>query len=179
MEEKKLTLVNECSFRDVSPIMMSLPYPPVRVKEKNPVYAGLLSIDYCGAVSELSAITQYINHHARLSMDSCTYANILLGIAMAEMIHLQKLGQLVCLLGGTLNYSANFPDGRKNLWTPQYLTLPCNMREILSVSIKGEKDAIEQYVKHMRNIRDEHINAVLERIVWDEKYHLMILQSIS
>lgn len=55
------------------------------LKEKNQSYANLLSIDYCGSVSEMSAITQYINHENRLSCDKCPLAKTLLGIAMAEL----------------------------------------------------------------------------------------------
>ena len=62
MEEKRNVLVNDCSFAGIRPIMMDLPYPPIQVQEKNPAYANLLSVDYCGSVSEMSAITQYINN---------------------------------------------------------------------------------------------------------------------
>ena len=91
MEEEKV-LANTCDLRGGSPIMMALPYPQTRVKEKNQAYANLISIDYCGAVSEMSSTTQYINHENRLSCDRCPLAKTILGIAMAEMIHLQKLG---------------------------------------------------------------------------------------
>lgn len=88
MKEEKL-LVNTCDFRNVNPIMMALPYPPTQVIEQNQNYANLLSIDYCGSVSELSAIAQYINNENRLACDRCPMAKTILGIAMAEMIHLQ------------------------------------------------------------------------------------------
>lgn len=89
MEEEKV-LANTCDLRGGSPIMMALPYPQTRVKEKNQAYANLLSVDYCGSVSELSAIAQYINNQNRLSCDRCQVAKVILGIAMAEMIHMQK-----------------------------------------------------------------------------------------
>lgn len=73
MEEKEMPIVNTCSFMNVKPIMMDLPYPPVQVEGKNQVYANLLSIDYCGAVSEMSAITQYINNENRLSCEMCPH----------------------------------------------------------------------------------------------------------
>ena len=57
MEEKWGLLTNSCSFVNVKPLMIEWPYPPIQVKEKNQVYANLLSVDYCGSVSELSAIT--------------------------------------------------------------------------------------------------------------------------
>ena len=62
MEEKSKPLVNSCNFMGVKPVMVDLPYPPIQVKEKNRVYANLLSIDYCGAVSEMTAITLSLIH---------------------------------------------------------------------------------------------------------------------
>ena len=95
MEEKSKLLMNSCDFMGVKPVMVDLPYPPIQVKEKNRTYANLLSIDYCGAVSEMTAITQYINNENRLSCEKCPVARTILGIAMAEMIHLQKLAELI------------------------------------------------------------------------------------
>ena len=99
MQENENILPDTCNFRDVQPIMMNLPYPPIQVRKKNKDYANILSFDYCGSVSEMSAITQYINNENRLSCGNCDMAKTILGIAMAEMIHLQKLGQLIFLLG--------------------------------------------------------------------------------
>ena len=106
MDEKSNFFVNTCDFMSVRPIMADLPYPPVQVRNKNQRYANLLSIDYCGSVSEMSAITQYINNESILSGDNCQMAKTILGIAMAEMIHLQKLAALIILLGGSVDYVA-------------------------------------------------------------------------
>ena len=158
--------------------MMALPYPPIQVQERNQSYANLLSIDYCGAVSETSAITQYILNENRLSCEKCPMAKTILGIAMAEMVHLQKLGELIYLLGGSLSFTAKHRDGRQIMWTPQYLNIQENAKEIVLVNIEGEKAAIEQYKIHMRMISDENINAVLARIIKDEEYHIMVLQAL-
>lgn len=48
MEEKTTPIANNCSFAGIKPAMVELPYPPIQVKERNPVYANLLSLDYCG-----------------------------------------------------------------------------------------------------------------------------------
>ena len=178
MEEKKVPLADSCNFMNVSPIMMDLPYPPIQVREKNPAYANLLKLDYCGPVSELSAITQYINNENRLSLDKCPLAKTLLGIAIAEMIHLQKLGQLIILLGGNVDYKARFHNGSTRVWTPEYLTIPENMRKILVADVESEKAAIHQYRMHMKMINDDGVNAVLARIIQDEEYHIMLLQAM-
>lgn len=169
---------NTCSFAGVKPIMADLPYPPVRVRGKNQRYADLLSADYCGSVSELSAITQYINNENRLSYGNCSLARTLLGIAVAEMMHLQKLGELIVLLGGNVDFTAKACNGRDKMWTPAYLTIPEQTTKMLMADIEAEKAAIEQYKAHIRFIGDDCVNAVLERIILDEEYHIMLLEAL-
>ena len=178
MEIKGAELVNSCDLRGVSPIMMQLPYPPTAVDAKNQSYANLLSIDYCGSASEMTAIMQYINSESRLESKYCPMIKSILGIAMAEMIHLQKLGELIVLLGGKLDFTAKYVNERPKMWTPSYLSLPSQTREMLQVSIQGEQDAIRQYQRHISMIKDSNVNAVLARIVKDEEYHIMILQAL-
>lgn len=178
MEGKASALVNTCNFSGVKPIMMDLPYPPLRAREKNQTYADILSFDYCGSVSEMSAITQYINNENRLSCERCPMAMTILGIAMAEMIHLQKLGEMIFLLGGNIDFTAKHNNGRQVMWTPECLNIPGNAGRMMMADIESEKAAIKQYKMHMNMIDDEYINAVLARIIKDEEYHIMILQAL-
>lgn len=177
MGEKCSLLADTCDFMGIRPIMADLPYPKIQVKERNQGYANLLSIDYCGAVSELSAITQYINNENRLSHVNCPVAKTILGIAMAEMMHLQKLGELVVLLGGTVDYTARYKNGVR-MWTPECLELPEQLPKMLLADIEAEKAAIHQYEVHISMIRDECVNAVLKRIIKDEHYHIMLLKDL-
>lgn len=179
MEEKIGVLANTCSFANIRPAMMDLPYPEIQVKERNQTYANLLSVDYCGAVSEMSAITQYINNENRMSCEKCPLARTILGIAMAEMIHLQKLGELIFLLGGTIDFTAKGRSGRQKLWTPGYLNIPGNIERMILADIESERAAISQYKMHMKQIKDEYVNAVLARIIKDEEYHIMMLQNLQ
>ncbi len=179
MEEKENPLVSNCNFMDVRPAMASMPYPPIKAECKNPNYANLLKIDYCGAVSEMSAITQYINNENRLSLEMCQMAKIILGIAMAEMMHLQKLGEMICLLGGNIDYMIRLNNGRQKMWTPQYLSIPQNLNEMIKADIEAEKAAINQYMAHIKMINDKYINAVLSRIIVDEEYHIMLLNALG
>jgi len=89
MDEGRDSLACSCEFSGIKPVMVELPYPPVKVRNENLTYANLLSIDYCGAVSEMTAITQYINHENRLAASRCPMAKALLGMAISEMMHLQ------------------------------------------------------------------------------------------
>lgn len=178
LEEKKNPFINTCNFAGIRPVMADLPYPPVQVRGENQGYADLLRVDYCGAVSELSAIAQYINNENRIAGENCSIAKTILGIAMAEMMHLQKLGELIVLLGGTVDFTAKGRNGRPVMWTPEYLVLPEQMRKMLLAGIESEKEAIRQYEMHMKMIKDDCVNAVLERIVKDEEYHIMLLRML-
>ncbi|XCP83532.1 ferritin-like domain-containing protein [Roseburia hominis] len=178
MEEKRNSLVMNCNFMEIKPIMMDLPYPPTQVRERNQAYANLLSVDYCGSVSEMTAITQYINNENRLAGEKCQIARILLGIAMAEMMHLQKLGELINLLGGTIDFTAKYQNGMQKMWTPGYLNIPQQPGKMLFADIEAEKAAISQYRMHMKMINDCDVNAVLARIIKDEEYHIMLLQTL-
>ncbi len=178
MEEKKTTISNSCSFAGIRPAMADLPYPQIQVECQNLAYANLLSNDYCGAVSEMSAITQYINNENRLSAMQCPLAKTLLGIAMAEMMHLQKLGEMIVLLGGQIDFTAVQQNGRKRMWTPEYLNIPTQAKQMLMADIEAEKAAISQYRMHMKMIKDSCVNAVLIRIIQDEEYHIMILRAL-
>lgn len=171
-------MTNDCNMSGIKPAMLELPYPRIQVTCRNRNYAELLKIDYCGAVSELSAITQYINNENRLSCEKCACAKTILGIAMAEMMHLQKLGELISLLGGDIDYAAMQPGGKQKLWTPAYVTLSENIRKMLCAGIESEKAAIAQYRKHIHMIDDDCVTAVLQRIIKDEEYHILLLQTM-
>ena len=178
MEEKKNVLENTCDFAGIRPIMMDLPWPAIQVQAKNQVYVNLLSVDYCGAISEMSAITQYINNENRLSCKNCPLARTILGIAMAEMMHLQKLGELIFLLGGNVDFIARQPNGRSAMGTPGYLNIPENGQKMIMADIEAERSAINQYRMHQKVINDKCVNRVLERIIKDEEYHIMLLQTL-
>lgn len=178
MEENKKMITNPCSFSGVRPAMADLPYPPIQVSGRNQAYADLLGVDYCGAVSELSAITQYINNENRISYEKCAMARTLLGIAVAEMMHLQKLGELIVLLGGNIDFTAKLRNGKRKMWTPEYLNIPENVKRMLLADVEAEREAIRQYEMHIQMIADQCVNAVLERIIKDEEYHIMLLKAL-
>lgn len=178
MQEQSDQLANTCNFVNVKPIMVDLPYPETKVREKNRAYADLLSIDYCGGVSEMTAITQYINNENRLSCQRCPIAKTILGIAMAEMIHLQKLGELIFLLGGSIDFIAKYQGGKYRMWTPENVTVTDDVWKMILSDIEAERAAIHQYKMHMKMMNDPFVGAVLARIIKDEEYHIMLLQAL-
>ncbi|MDE7418292.1 MAG: manganese catalase family protein [Lachnospiraceae bacterium] len=178
MENGAKTIMSNCDMFGVKPAVMALPYPPIQVQERNQNYADLISVSYCGAVSEMSAVMQYINNESRMFSQRCQMGRVILGMAMAEMSHMQILAELISLLGGKICYTSMQSGGQQWMWSPQCLTLPEKISEMLQADLEREMATIEQYNMQIRMIRDEYVNAVLNRIVQDEQYHIMLLRSM-
>lgn len=64
------------------------------------------------------------------------------------------------------------------MWTPQCLTLPEKIGEMLQADLESEQAAINQYNMHIRMIQDNFVTALLQRIIQDEQYHIMLLRSM-
>ena len=92
MEIKSASLENLCNFQGGKPAMITaLPARPGG--RKKPDVWPICSVwTIAASVSELSAIAQYINNENRISGENRAAAKVILSIAMAEMMHLQKLG---------------------------------------------------------------------------------------
>lgn len=99
-------------------------------------------------------------------------------MAVAEMMHLQKLGEMILLLGGHIDFSIKTRTGTQ-MWTPEYTNLANNKEQIISANLEAERAAIEQYEQHISMIEDEYVNAMLRRIIQDEEYHIMLLQMMQ
>lgn len=178
MDGMEQILQNDCSYSGLTPLNLPLPYPPAKVREQNQFYANLLTLDYCGSVSELTATMQYIHGESCLCGHQCTVAKTIVGMAAAEMVHLQKLGEMILLLGGNINFSIKTRTGTQ-MWTPEYTNLAKDKAKILTANLEAERAAIEQYQQHIGMIEDEYVNAVLKRIIQDEEYHIFLLEMLQ
>lgn len=178
MDVTEQFLQNDCSFNGIQPLILPMPYPPIRAREENQFYANLLTLDYCGSVSELTAVAQYIHGESRLCCSRCETAKTIMSMAMAEMMHLQKLGEMILLLGGSIDFSYKTRMGSE-MWTPRYANLSTGEAQIISAGVRSERETIAQYQEHIGMIEDDYVNALLKRIIQDEEYHIMILQMIK
>ena len=162
---------------DLEKYRVDLPYPEIKVKDKNLEYAKLLHDDYAGFVSEMSAITQYVYGHLVTDKVNEKVTATLEGIAMAEMKHLELLGKAIIALGGNPVYWGTY-NNMDQYWNASYVSYSKDVKQLLMDNIKGEQDAIYQYKRHIYIIRDPHIQELLSRIVMDEKLHLTILTKL-
>lgn len=160
-------------------VKLDMPYPKVRVEEKNPYYADLLSEDYAGIKGELTAITQYSYQHMEKFSSNIEFSKIMEEIAKAEMIHLELLGKTIKLLGKNPIYSTcEASRGDCIMWNANNVNYASDLRQMLKIDINSEKQAIVNYKHHLNLIDDKHIKAVLSRIILDEQHHLKIFETL-
>ncbi|HIU40225.1 MAG TPA: manganese catalase family protein [Candidatus Aphodocola excrementigallinarum] len=160
-------------------VKIDLPYPEVKVEEKNTYYADLLSQDYAGVVSESTAVMQYSYQHFDKSKENKEFAEIIAEIAEVEMKHLELLGETIKLLGKEPVYkTCESERGDCVFWSAKNVNYKTDLKDMLKSDINSEKGAIKNYENHKRLIKDKYIKNMLDRIILDEKRHLEIFNNI-
>lgn len=149
-----------------------LPYPPVEVTCPNSAWLPPLKELYAGRRSELGAITQYCYQSFILSRRREELSKLLRSIAIVEMHHLEMLGKLICLCGGT----PDFAGKSRNWWSGSFLNYRKDPCGALLVSLSDEVAAVDAYRNAADRIRDPKIQEVLRRIAMDEALHVQTLR---
>lgn len=153
---------------------VNLPYPEVKVKEKNPKYLDLILLNYSSSISEFDAIAQYTYHQIALTYENKEISQTIKGISIVEMHHLELLGEIIIKLGGEPGFWIN--NKKKNYWSAKLVNYDLSsIKNILTIDIQDEKAAIKQYKETLSKIDDEYINAVIKRIILDEEFHIQLL----
>ncbi len=160
-------------------VKLDIPYPEVKVEEKNPYYADLLSEDYAGRTSETTATLLYSYQHFNTFDSNEEFSKIIEEIAIVEMKHLEMLGKTIKLLGKEPIYkTCEASRGDCVMWTASNIDYSTRLKEMLEVDIREESKAIKIYESHKKLIKDKYIKNMLDRIILDEKRHLEIFKSL-
>lgn len=161
-------------------IAVDLPYPSAEDIEKEQRSARLVAQAYATLNGELNAVMQYVYHYFnfKISGDNET-ANLMMGIAIAEMEHLEKLGELLIRLGADPVFTA-LPPYKTDFYSTRgvsYSKLPVKM---LLDDIAGELEGIDIYEKIVERLSDdengERVGAIIRRIIIDEELHVKVLK---
>lgn len=147
------------------------PYPKIKVLQPNLQYAELLMDDYAGMVSEFTAISQYLYHHYYFKEIDKELGELLEGISITEMLHMEMLAETIKLLGGKpVIRGSDSTCG--NYWNGSYVHYGSQLCEQLKADIDAEYQAIANYQKHISLILDGHVQTILQRIILDEIAHV-------
>lgn len=150
------------------------PYPEITCVQKDYNFAKNLYDSFAGTHGELTAITQYIYEHIKIS-EKKELSNILLHIAIQEMHHLDILGELLIELGLVPYYMGKY----NNKWCSNNVTYRYNsLEEMLKINIEEEKIAIREYERLISITDDDKIKEIIERIIMDEQLHIKIFSEL-
>lgn len=147
------------------------PYPEPKAEKPNLYYASLLMDDMAGAVSELTATTQYLYHHQVLYDRYPDVAELLECASIVEMTHLELLAETIIHLGGQPKFGVMTNCGME-WWRGDLVYYGCDICDMLSADVEAERQAIINYKRHIEMIDDKYVKALLNRILLDEQHHL-------
>jgi bacterioferritin len=167
----------------LEPLIVNAPYPSTDGITKDARTIKIISPAYATSTGELNAILQYIYHSFIFSSSGMEeHANTIKRIAIAEMLHLDLLGDMIIALGAQPIYSAN-PPAYFNFYSTKFVAYGCSLVNMIEDDILAERHAISSYTQMLPRLKEEKVKAVIARILEDEKLHLVtfcdILKDIS
>jgi bacterioferritin len=157
----------------MDPIKADLPYPEVKVTEKNSRDAWLLMNDYAGRQSETTAIFNYSYQSYIFDEKYPEIAQTLERIGIAEMFHHELLGSTIVKLGGQPIIA-----GQRGFWNGSFVNYEGNIRKALMDDIREEQTAIANYRNTIRQLNNQSVIALIERIILDEEVHIVTLNQL-
>lgn len=157
-------------------IRLSLPYPKFSGIGEDYRSAAIISPAYAGMHGELNAVLQYIFHSfyfEKAGMNEA--ADVMIGIAISEMKHLDLLGSLLLELGVQPIFTT-LPPRRCNFYNTSAIHYSQTPQRMLMDDITGELAAIEEYTQMLDQLTNEAAGALISRIRLDEELHVKVLK---
>ncbi len=163
----------------MKPLICDLPYPSVDTLTKDLRSGNIISFAYATLRGELTATLQYTFRRVlfrSLSNYDAEDAQLLMSIAIAEMKHIEILGESMLKLGVSPKY-VQHPNTQAfyNTSTVSQSTTP---QKMLMDDIQGEMNAICDYQKMLYTLKNEQVEAIIQRIILDEQLHLETLKKM-
>lgn len=153
------------------------PYPQPSGLAENKRAGRLLLRCYCGACSELTAVNQYFYHYLRSTGEYAPVSEALRQIAAVENHHLYLLGSCIRQMGvdpKLRTASGNGPE----YWTARNVAYGREIKEMLPADIAHEHEIIRQYEHVCSRISNTQVQALITRIIEDERLHIRILTDL-
>ena len=148
-------------------MMAALPYPELEIDYPSSKDVKCIMDLYAGVDSELTAIIQYMYQSYIVGNKDDELHTLLEQVAMAEMKHMELLGECIVALGGT-----PVTGGNRQFWNGSVVNYTKDIVSILDINIRGEEKAIALYKQAARCVDNYSVKELLERIEMDEIIHL-------
>lgn len=155
--------------------MLMTPWPKVGPQQPNPVLVRALFGAYAGPRGELTAVAEYF-YNSLLTGGSglSNLSELFACVSRTEMVHLEKLGQLILQFGGDPRL-LSYANGRPMWWSSGAVTYQGDVPSMLRRAIQGERQACDEY-RRLADRMDGAPRALIERIRQDEEHHVELFQ---
>ena len=160
----------------MKPLICDLPYPSTDGLTVDVKSGQILSFAYATQKGELTAVLQYNYHQVLMQRFSKKHADTLMAIAIAEMKHLHILAEAMYRLGVVPRY-VQYPN-TKIFYDAACVSQSTTPQKMIMDDIQGELNAIAEYNKMLFVLKNEDVEAIVERIVLDEQLHLETLKQM-
>lgn len=160
----------------MKPLCADLPYPSTETLSVDVTSGKILSFAFASATGELSAILQYVYHQLHLSGTNKQCAETLEAIALCEMRHLQILGQAMINLGVNPRY-VQHPNSNC-FFSASCVSQSVAPQKMIMDDLRSELETIAEYKKMLFVLKNEEVQAIVERIILDEQVHVEALKSV-
>ena len=159
------------------PLIAEGAYPSLKDLQCDAYSARILSSAYATSAGELNASLQYIYHSINFSCkNDDKRAELLKSIAIAEMIHLNLLGEALIRLGAPPVYSY-CPPAHYNFYSTKFVAYSRSLRNMIEDDVMGEKYAIYNYERMLPRLKNDTLRTLICRILEDENLHVEALKS--
>ena len=160
----------------MQPLICDIPYPPTDNLTTDIRSGQIISFAYATLRGELTAILQYVYHSFHMANFSKEDGEILVSIALAEMKHLDILGECMLKLGVNPRY-VQYPNSQ-NFYDTSCVAQSTTPAKMIMDDIAGELNAIAEYNKMLFVLKNEDVSAIIQRIKMDEELHLVALKQM-
>ena len=154
----------------MKPLICDLPYPSTDNLTEDVRSGQIISFAYATLRGEITATLQYVYHHFYFGEIDDTDAEILMAIAKAEMMHIDILGTAMLKLGVSPRF-VQVPNSN-NFYSTCAVSQSTTPQKMLMDDIQSELNAIADYQKMLFILKNEQVEAIIQRIILDEQLHV-------
>ncbi len=148
---------------------VNMPYPAVCGEIGERELLELYDL-YAGRASELSATFTYVYQHVLSKKKFEHLAEIFVGLAIAEMKHIELLSSAIAEFGGDPVFA-----GKYNWFSGGYPDYEKNLEQMIKNDIEAENAAARAYYRAAECSSNESLKGLLCRIAMDEEFHSSML----
>lgn len=160
-------------IKDVK-VRADLPYPQIENASKDMRTVAILKDLLSARNGELTAILQYTYQSRIANLSETEIANLLEEISIVEMKHTELLMDAILSFGGDPRFDNSFGQ----YFTASYINYSQKLKDMLQANIRAESSAIEDYTRAIKNVQNQSLKDLFNRIILDEQIHLEIFEKL-